>query len=89
MPRHKKGTLVRITEEALEPNYCDRTAIVAVIKSGGMLFIVEKFLPVNSRKNPYGSPLYMLRSVSTGWTAELFPNEITTRKPKEQKNNDT
>lgn len=91
MPRHKKGTLVRISEEALEPDYCDRSAVESAIERGGgsPLFVIERWLRYRHPENPYSSSVYIARSVVTGEKAEFFPNEITTRKPKEQKNNDS
>lgn len=73
MPRHKKGTLVRVTPEALAHNagYADLNN--AYVKGHGYLWLVERWNNHNR--------FYECKSLATGrGSVAWLPAEITTRK---------
>jgi hypothetical protein len=83
MPRHKKGTLVRIrTEEEVGEYLWDQHDTKREVKLHGWLYSVVRFLPYNHADSEYAENAYECKSLSTGALAQLFCKEITTRKPK-------
>ena len=68
MPRHKKGTLVRVLREKLMGDEYE-------VDKHGSLWLVEGF------DSP--STSYYCKSLATGYVYMWYPNEITTRKEKE------
>ena len=84
MPRHEKGTMVRIrSEEEQGEGQFDRNCTVDAIDEGGWIWIVQRFLHGHHRDNEYGFDSYECRSVATGDIIQLFPEEITTKPMKE------
>lgn len=85
MPRHKKGTLVRaktreeMGEESWNLNDCDD-----YITPNGWLYITNRFLHGRHGENKQGDDAYECRSIATGRTIQLFPEEITTKGVKNQ-----
>lgn len=72
MPRHKKGTLVRVKPEALESTHVYSELNTEHVKAHGYLWIVERW-------NVY-SEYYMCKSLATGVTGVAWKAvEITTR----------
>lgn len=81
MPRHKKGTLVRV-KGAHEAEDWDRDDTADVVKNHGWLYIVERYLPNGYLQNEHTVDAYECKSIASGSLVQLFPCEITTKKEK-------
>lgn len=87
MPRHKKGTLVRAyTKEELGEDQWEKNCAEEFIAPNGYLWVVQRWIPVYHYDNEHDANAYECKSLATGVVEQLFPNEITTKKPKEQDN---
>lgn len=82
MPRHKKGTLVRAcTKEELDQS--EWLELEDIVEEYGHIFIVQRFLKAGHSLSEYSEAAYECKSLSTGEPVQLFPHEITTKKPKQ------
>ena len=81
MPRHKKGTLVRLRtkEELGEDRWDFYNTEETDPDNNGCLWVVQRFLPAKHGDNTYQHDAYECRALSTGAISQLFPEEITTR----------
>lgn len=80
MPRHKKGTLVRLrTKKEMGDRWDFLNTDEADPDNNGVLWVVQRFLPAKHGDNMFQQDAYECRSLSTGTTMQLFPGEITTR----------
>lgn len=87
MPRHKKGTLVRIrTEDEVGEYLWEKNSTGKEVRHGGWLYTIVRYLPIEHRDNEHRHPAYECKSIATGGLAQLFPEEITTCPSKETNN---
>lgn len=85
MPRHKKGTLVRVKPPEEHEDYgLDDTG--NVVANHGWMFRVIRFQHENHPHNDTGEDEYWCKSLASGEELALFPREITTKIHKEQTN---
>ena len=85
MPRHKKGTMVRIKPND-ESNWWGDSDTQSIVEVNGWLYIVERFQHADHTKNETGEDEYLCRSLSTGTSLALYPHETTTTKEKADAN---
>ena len=85
MPRHKKGTLVRVLtpEEAGEGMWA-KNSTEEYVEKYGWLHTVVRFLPREHGDSIFDCDAYECKSLDTGDLVQLFPDEITTKPMKEQ-----
>lgn len=85
MPRHKKGTMVRLKTEE-ENKYWYEDEVYNVVQHHGWMFRVIRFHHENHPKNDTGEDEYWCKSLASGKELALYPREITAKLHKEQTN---
>lgn len=89
MPRHKRGTLVRVrTEEEVGEYKFDINNTREAVDDHGWLYTVVRFLPAHHGENEHEHDAYECKSLATGELIQLFPEEITTKELKHDRQED-
>ena len=78
MPRHKKGTMVRLKTEE-ENAHWHEDEVYNVVANHGHIFRVIRFHHENHRHNDSGEDEYWCKSLASGEELALYPREITTK----------
>jgi hypothetical protein len=89
MPRHKRGTLVRVrTEEEVGEEQYGENSTKEMVEQHGWLYTVVRFLPAHHGENENSIDAYECKSLATGELIQLFPEEITTKELKHDRQED-